>query len=299
MVNPNGECSIAKAFKKYGELVEVWVGEKELNKKIVDVTKTFFPNIVFVQVHEGGKIHPTVIKHLRSLSAFVINWNGDIRHDTPLWMIEQANDYSVTTFSNMRDVKHLRSLGLNSEWLEIGYDQDIYNPVGPVNNNVKPIVFFGNNVHSFPMSNYRTQMCMHLKMAFRDQFGVYGMQQGSDGNFNSSQYDEAAAYRNAKIAINLSHFEVEKYTSDRMYRILGTGVMCLAKRYPGIEEQFTDGVNLVMWDNIPELIEKVKHYMANDSERIAIAKAGNELALKEYTFDSMVKNMIKLYEKTI
>lgn len=190
-------------------------------------------------------------------------------------------------------------MGHKSDWLEIGFDPERYTPIGHKNESVKPIVFFGNNVHSFPLSGLRSQMCSELKRIFGEHFGVYGMAQGSDGNFNHNQYDEAAAYRNTKIAINLSHFEVEKYTSDRMYRILGTGTpICLAKRYPGIEEQFTDGVHLRIWDNLDELKQLVWYYSREDkqSERQAIVNGGYKLALEKYTFDAMAKNIIKIWK---
>jgi len=140
--------------------------------------------------------------------------NGDIRNVTPQWMIDLGNTVNITAFSNMRDVRYMRSLNMRSEWLEIWIDEKIFTPIGVRDLTVKPIVFFGNsNDMGFPLAEFRLDMCKALKSKYSD-FGFYGNAPNSDGNFNHSQEAEAAAYRNTKIAINVSHFEVEQYSSD-------------------------------------------------------------------------------------
>lgn len=269
----------------------------DLNKKIVDLTKDFKPDIVFMQIQEAGRIHTNTVKHLIDIGAKIYNWNGDVRDTCPGWML-QLGPYVHSLFTNMRDVKTMQSLGFKADWLEIGYDPEIYTPHGSVNNSVRPIVYFGNNTHAFPMSKFRRDMCETLHREFGDQFGQYGANPGANGNFNASQWDEAAAYRNAKIAINVSHYEIPKYTSDRMYRILGSGVMCLAKSYPGINEQFINGTHMQIWDNMEELITLIRFYLERNDLRMKIAISGHELAKSEYTFNRMIEKLITLHEQT-
>lgn len=279
---------LQKAFiNNSTEYRELSTSEPDLNKKIIDLTKTFKPDLVFMQIQCAGIVHLNTVKHLADLGCYIINWNGDVRNETPEWMIELA-PYVNSCFTNMRDVNYMRSLGFKSDWVEIGYDPEIYKPEGPVNPNIKPIVYFGNNTHSFPMSGFRAEMCDFLRKRYPNDFGEYGNGPKAIGNFNHSQWAEAEAYRGAKIAINVSHYEIEKYTSDRMYRILGSGVLCLAKWYPGVDS------NINLWHNLSELCQLIDIALRDEEKRKSAAKIGHEHALNNYTFSHMVKNLIKL-----
>jgi glycosyltransferase involved in cell wall biosynthesis len=198
-----------------------------------------------------------------------------------------------TLFTNKRDANNVT----NGGYLEIGYDPEIYCPEGDIVP-CKPIAFMGNNYgpYQFPLSGLRLEMNELLKRTFSNIYGVYGTNwPRADGSFNHCQYEEAKAYRSAKIGINLSHFDEDSYSSDRMLRILGTGTFCLAKRYRGMP--YTDGEHLVCWDTLPELVDKINYYLEHEDEREAIAKAGNEFVKQNFTFDKMVKNLIEIYEQ--
>jgi hypothetical protein len=291
-VQPPPINGLQKAFiNNSTEYKELSTSTPNLNQRIIEITTGWVPDLVFMQIQCAGIVHLSTVKHLKNLGCYIINWNGDVRDITPEWMVELA-PYVNSCFTNMRDVRFMRSLGFQSDWVEIGYDPEIYTPVGKVNPNIKPIVYFGNNVHSFPMSGFRREMCAFLKSTYGDKFGVYGIGQ-KDGDFNHSQLAEAEAYRGAKIAINVSHYEIEKYTSDRMYRILGSGVLCLAKWYPGIDmDDF--GHRFRVWSGLQDLKHYIDYYLKFEDECKMIALNGHEHALNNYTFDHMVKNLIKL-----
>lgn len=290
-----GTNGLTRAFmEQSSQYAEIASSDHQLNAKAIRMADEFKPDIVFVQIQREGVISSDAIRALRTAGAWVVNWNGDVRDQCPSWMISQGKLFSTTLFTNMRDVKEMRSNGLESDWLEIGYDDRIYCPEGEVTRTY-PIVFFGNNAHRFPLSQLRTDMCNRLKRTFPGEFGVYGIHAGADGNLNHSQPYEAAAYRYAKIAINVSHYEIERYSSDRMLRILGTGKpLCLAKRYPGMP--YEDGVHLRVWDDMDHLEQLIRHYLVNEDERLKIVKAGNSFVREMYTFDKMVSNLIEMYE---
>jgi hypothetical protein len=231
---------------------------------------------------------------MRETGAWICNWNGDIRDETPRWMIEMSPYIDKTLFSNMRDVRNV----LNGGYLEIGYDPEIYTPVGEVGT-CKEISFFGNNYGQtqFPLSKLRIEMNMMLHKHFGNRYGVYGNNWfNSSGNYNHSQAEESKAYRATKIAINLSHYDVDSYSSDRIYRILGSGAFCLCKAYPNMP--FIDGVHVRTWNSIYDLMVLIRYYLDdhNKAERDLIAKQGNEFVKANYTFDEMVKNLIYIYE---
>lgn len=281
------------------EYRELNCGHPNVNEETLKICSLFRPDIVFIQIQAPGILKNETVLELKKMGAFVINWTGDVRASAPDWM--KQLDVDVTAFSNLRDVKELQAIGKKSAYLEIGFNPHIYSPQGEAKN-IEPVVFFGNSYGPtmFPLSEFRIKMCTYLKAIFAGRFGIYGTGWNiASGNYNGSQREEAAAYRGTKIAINCSHFEIEKYSSDRLYRILGTGTpICLAKWYPGIEDDFTDGKHLRIWKTIEELKELINYYLdpANEFERKKIATAGMEVAKYKFTFDQMAQNVVAIWE---
>lgn len=283
------------------EYRELSTGHPDVNKEAVKICSEFKPDLVFMQIQAENIITPTTVKFIQATGAIVFNWTGDVRDNIPRWMIDFGAD--LTLFSNMRDVKEMNAHKSKvADYLEIGYNENIYCQEGEAKN-IEPIVFFGNSYGSkmFPLSLFRIQMCTYLKEIFKGRFGIYGTGWSiASGNFNHSQPEEASAYRGAKIAINCSHYEIERYSSDRLLRILGTGTpICLAKHYPGIEEDFTDGTHLRVWRTIEELKDLINYYLdpVNEAERVKIANGGMNIAREKFTFNKMILNTIEIYNK--
>lgn len=278
------------------EYREISTGDKEVNKKAIQIAKEFNPDLIFMQIQSTGIINKETFIELQKHCKCIINWNGDVRDNIPQWMIEVA-PYCISSFSNMRDVKVMKSLSYKAEYCEIGYNEHIYKPEGKVNKTNK-IVFFGNNYgkNHFPMSEFRIEMVSLLKSRYHNSFSVYGTGwQNADGNFNHSQEEESAAYRGSQIAINCSHYEIEKYSSDRLLRILGTGVpICFAKWYPSLDEDFIDGIHLRVWRTLNELEKLINEYKGEATK--LIIENGMKLAQEKFTFDKMVLNILGIYK---
>ncbi len=293
---PNG---LQKAFSKEFECLEINTGAYGLNDRVISMAQSFVPDICFMQVQKEDVIEARTLKALKKTGCYVMNFTGDVRVPIPTWYYNMAQIIDVTLFSNQTDVDKMISDGFNSKFLELGINEEIYTSAGP-SNTCKRIVFFGNNYGEsrFPLSERRIQMVEFMKQRFGPLFGVYGNGwKQFDGNYNSSQMSEAAAYRGSEIAINLSHFDYKNYSSDRLLRILGTGTFCLSHRYQNIDDRFIDGVHLKTFDSFLELEYLCKYYLAHPEERKQIADAGRELCHNNYTFNHMIKNIKKIYDE--
>lgn len=267
-------------------------------EEIIRVNKEEQPNIIFFQ-YQGADIIPHSVLHRikeDNPNSFVVNFTGDVRHPLPQWYIDFGKHIDCTLFSNVTDVYEARRLGINAEFLQYGYDPEIYNPL-VTTSHCPEIVFLGNNYHNqFPLSIKRSEMVRFLKREYGNRFAVYGTNwDGTDGNFMGDQKGEASIYRGCKIAINYSHFDYERYSSDRLFRIMGTGAFCLSHRYPGIHIDFEVGKNLAVFDTLEHLKAQIDFYLNDDQERIRIAENGNKHALKNFTFDAMIQNLLKIY----
>ena len=255
------------------------------------------PDVVFIQTQQEDILDPNFARECAKLS-FVIQYSGDVRHITPSFYKQIGYNIQLTTFSNMVDVRSCLNDGIKSEYLEIGFDPNIYKYREMVKT-CDVVCMFNNYNGQFPLSDYRFYIVHRLKSHFQERFKVFGFGWNGieSGNFNSSQLDEAIMYNNCKIAINCSHFNFERYASDRMLRILGSGTMCLSHNYEGIEQDYIVGKDLDIFNNTDELISKCEYYLNNEAERELIAKTGNIKTHSNFTFMNMADNVKNLYEK--
>lgn len=262
-----------------------------------DEVISFRPDIIFMQIQGAGWVDVDLAKWLKDNCKKLINWTGDVRHPIPSWY-KEVSLYCLTLFSNNTDVKELRENGYNVDFLQIGYDDEIFTPVG-TKIEKHDIVFLGNNYNdNFPLGKERKEMVYFLKEKFEKRFGVYGFGWGdiADGECNNSLHTEASIYRGAKIAINYSHFNYDRYFSDRLLRLMGCGVFCLSHNYEGIRKDFNEN-ELPTFTSLNELEEKIIYYLNNKEEREEIAMKGRRKVCVNFTYKSMINNLLELCDK--
>lgn len=262
----------------------------------------FTPDVLFLQIQsdviDGIKtvnLLSDSLKRLKKKGCFIINWNGDLRKQTPYWMIELSSSLNITLFSNMRDVNYCKSIGINSGFLQCGIDTNIFKPDG-VKADVPEIVFLANNYgNQFPLSKYRKDVVETLRLKYGNRFRVYGNGWGGNsGNVNSSQYEEAKVYRGCKVAISVSHFNSQRYFSDRLGRALCTGAFVLSHNYKGIEKDFEIGTHLATFNDTNDLLKRVEFWLEEHDTRNGISRSGQKLASKEFSYQNMVKQILEL-----
>lgn len=293
-----GTESMPKYFRQQCDYKEFRL-DGNLKKNLQGLLKdNYTPDTIFLQI-QSNKIHGKdtsafigeEIRRMKERGSFVINWTGDKRKGVPRWMIDFHSNVSVTGFSNEEDRIFASKYGMESIFLQQGIDTDIYSPVGGINY-MPDIVFFANNYgRIFPLSGYRKEIVNSLKEQFGNRFGVYG--NGWDdprGNFNSSQSSESRGYRGCKIAISVSHFNADRYFSDRLGRALCSGSFVLSHNYKGVEKDFEVGKHFDVFDSTNQLIEKCNYWLAND--RSVIAKNGMDLARKEFSYQNIIKQIL-------
>lgn len=292
----NGHAQgLREAFPEYKEIN---VGDKSLlDAAIEDAARFYKPELVFIQIQDTG-ISSASLQALKENGAFIINWSGDVRSRIPSFYFEYAKHVDLTCFSNQPDVDTFNRLGWPAEFLQIGYDPKTYyfDANCP---KTTDIIFMGNNIGGFPLSEYRRDMVAYLKRVYGERFKAYGIGQ-PDGNFMSNQPGEADAYRHAKIGINLSHFNYNRYTSDRMFRMLGSGLCVLSHKFEGIHDDFgLNGSHIYMWDNLEQLTWVIDGLLKPDNNGLidSMGDRGRQAAIDNHTFYHMGKNIEALYNK--
>ncbi len=283
--------SLRKALSNLGNLTEVnWRKDAQVNHTLQRLANQQRFDLCFFQLQTPGIIQPAT---LHALSGYKVNWTGDVRFPTPQWYADMAPYFDITLFTNEYDVHVLRKKGLNADYMAMGFEDEIFVPSEPAEH-IADVVFMANNYgNAFPLSGFRTEVVQTLSKQKDFTFAVCGSGWPfATENLNKKPEREAAIYRGAKMAINLSHFDYPRYSSGRMFNILGSGTLCLSHHYQGIEDDFKVGTHLDTFRTIPELVEMIKYYVRNDKAALRIATNGYELAHQEMTWDKRIASLV-------
>lgn len=292
------QFDIRDALALHGDVVYWdWTKDRcDFNHALRTLVNEHSPDLVFMQVQTPGVFSVSTAKELGHKTK-IVNWTGDVRMPTPQWYIDIGKHIHLTLFTNMHDVGVCRALGVKADYLQIGVPDNIFNPFGPVNKSAPEIVFFGNNPGGFPLSKMRADMVRSLKQRYGSRFGYYGSGWGKDSSPVNNQQSEAAIYRGAKIAINLSHFDYPRYTSDRMLRAMGSGCMVLSHRYKGIEIEFEESGTVSTWGGFTELFDTIDHYsdtVVGRMHRSRIAQNGCNHVHENHTWRNRINDLMKM-----
>jgi hypothetical protein len=101
----------------------------------------------------------------------------------------------------------------------------------------------------------------------------------------------------AKIALGLlSRLAPDRHTT-RTFEIPASGGFLLAERTEEHQELFEDGKEAVFFDGLDELREKIRYYLAHESQRKGIAAAGRERCISgKYRYKDRLEKLIELIQ---
>ncbi|MFQ6036720.1 MAG: glycosyltransferase [Sedimentisphaerales bacterium] len=97
------------------------------------------------------------------------------------------------------------------------------------------------------------------------------------------------------LSINIAN-DVRLYHSDRFINIPACGTFTLAKRAPGYELLFEDGVHLKYFDTVDEFFELADWYLKHEQQREKIAMAGMKKAHADFNCQKIAQHILDLVE---
>lgn len=71
----------------------------------------------------------------------------------------------------------------------------------------------------------------------------------------------------------------------RVFEVAGCGSFVLTGQAENLRDYYRRGQEVVVFDHIADLIEKIRYYLSHDAERESIAWAGYEKTLREHTYE--------------
>lgn len=205
------------------------------------VASVIRPTLVFMQLQRAGVLSQTDIVALRSVcdpSVVIVNWDGDQHHEPSsperAWFVELGRVCDASLVVNTAHPSAYAALGVkNPGYLQIGVDATLYRPTEPTPG-TPPVVMLASRYQTHAMRN---DVVERLAQRYGARFGVYG--HGWSGECARPflrQDQEAGVYAGAQVAISMSiRNDLPCYTSDRLFRAMGSGALVAVERFPGME----------------------------------------------------------------
>ena len=273
-------------------------GTKSLNKKIVNIFKTFKPNLIILG-HADGVSKKTLI------SIKKINKNVKIAQ----WFLDPVTKFGPDFLKNKSRILHKSKIVdttfvtthpsainfkiKNSYFLPNPCDES-FEVLKNYNLRCSKDVFFGmsHGVHRGTLKkgkfdnrekfiNSLIRKCEGIKF---DIYGMNNIQPVWGSNF-------IKAIANSKMGLNLSRGQpVKYYSSDRIVQLIGNGLLTFIDRRTKLNE-FISSKEAVFYSNELDLINKIKIFKKNAKSRVKIARAGRKMYHK-YINSTLVASYI-------
>jgi glycosyltransferase involved in cell wall biosynthesis len=103
--------------------------------------------------------------------------------------------------------------------------------------------------------------------------------------------DMVDAINSYKIHLNCN---ISNDINYRTFETTGCGTFLITNYTPGLEKLFDFDKEIVVYNDLNDLDNKVKYYLENEEEREKIAKAGYERSKKDHTYYERAKTLVNI-----
>lgn len=283
--------AFARRHHRY-EYIDTSTSAVILDEQVCALVEECDINVVFIQAHREC-LSVNCLKDLLIKQVNVFHYIWDVFDPMPQFVLDWAS-YCTTFFTNKPDVQHFCKEGYDASFMPYGFDEGFFTPYGDTNDKWGKIVFMANNHEGrFPLSNLRIQIVERLRKEFPNDFKVYGHGWGGllCDNLMYRQSREAEAYRSCDLAINVSSYDREGYTSDRLLRAMGSGACVLSKKIQDGHPFGVHGETHLEWDTVDSLVSAIKVYLKRPEDRKRIGAAAADLVHRSARFDEVVRHI--------
>lgn len=267
---------------------------KDLKVRLEQAIKHARPEVVLST--DGEILREGAVETLRGLSSarwvHWFPWQTDVKPSMARAI--QASDLVFMAGAG-RAERWSRETGMAVTLLDAGCDPSVHRPLRVREPFRANIVFAGS------ASPYREAVLAQLV-----EFGLAiwgpGWKKSSVREYCRGELitmeNYVRAYAGATIGINL-HRQAEAAGSEgalnaRLFELAGIGVLQAVERRSELAAHFDPGAELLTYQSVEELREKVRHALADQEQRERMASAARQTALQRHTY---MHRMLRLLEK--
>lgn len=98
----------------------------------------------------------------------------------------------------------------------------------------------------------------------------------------------------SKINLNMTNRPIKTGLPLRIFDLMGAGGFVISNYQAEIPEHFIPDEDIVLYDNIPDLLNKIGYYLKHDDERCQIAKNGHAKVTEFHSYDVRLQEMFQI-----
>lgn len=258
--------------------------------------EAFAPEVLYCQ--DLSFFPPEVLARLRKHVRLIV---GQIACPLPPEPFLKGYDLILTSFPHF--VPRLRSIGVASEYLRIGFDTRVLEKLGEVPKDVEVSFVGGISRHhgkAIPVLEY---LARNTPIQF---FGYGADSLNADSPIRARHHGEVwgldmyRALARSRITLNRHINVAENYANNmRLYEATGVGALLLTDRKDNLGELFEIGKEVVAYSSSEEAAELIRYYLDHPDEAEAIARAGQTRTLRDHTYRHRMEEVVPILEKYV
>ncbi|MDE6743661.1 MAG: glycosyltransferase [Lachnospiraceae bacterium] len=101
-------------------------------------------------------------------------------------------------------------------------------------------------------------------------------------------------FKCSKINLNMTARTIQSGLPQRIFDIMAAGGFVLSNYQSEIPEYFIPGEDIVLYESIPDLLEKLGYYLSHEEERLQIARNGYKKTKKQHLLVHRAQEMLKI-----
>jgi spore maturation protein CgeB len=254
--------------------------------------EAFRPDVVYLQ--DLNALSRRTLRTLRKQSLLVV---GQIASKPPSRPQLVGFDLLLTSFPHY--VERFRNLGIESEYFRIGFDPRVLEHVASEPQSAE-VVFVGGLARG-PHAHGNELLERVARRTPVEFWGYKANLWPPDSAIRRAYRGEAwgldmfRVLARSKIALN-RHIDVaENHANNmRLYEATGVGTLLITDAKSNLSELFEPGEEVVTYVNEDELVEKISHYLDDESDRNRVARAGHERTLRDHTYEARMRELIAI-----
>lgn len=101
-------------------------------------------------------------------------------------------------------------------------------------------------------------------------------------------------FRCSKVNLNVTLRNIERGIPLRVFDVLASQGFLLTNKQVDLAQCFIDGEDLVTYDDVEDLMNKIEYYLSHEKERIEIAQNGYQKVMTYHTFEKRIVYILEI-----
>lgn len=101
-------------------------------------------------------------------------------------------------------------------------------------------------------------------------------------------------FKCSKINLNMTNRPFKTGMPLRIFDLMGAGGFVISNYQAEIPEHFIPGEDIVLYESIPDLLDKIAYYLEHDEERKQIAKNGHDKVKNFHSYDIRLQEIFRM-----